>query len=318
MRRLTAAGAIIVAIPLLVGAALTSSSTAASAGVGAGPRPGGADQHHRFVDHHGLVLRSELVYLIYWGNAWTQPGAIAPTADQVTGAVRTMLASSYLTGLAQYRGIAHAQVRGSRVVASSEPPAGFSDGKVERFVRHQISAGTIPAPDAEDQTLYGVVMPPGVQAGDDEDWSGEHNTHGRHGHGVHYAWFTNPGTIDGLTVIMSHEIVEAATDPEGSGFLGVDGTCSQDGWCEIADICGNTGVVDGVMVESYWSDAAGKCVVPVRPTYRGSASQTVKPMTRPAPGRGPTPPDARLPVTDATRRSSGPRVASPNRWRRRG
>lgn len=316
MCRSIAARTIILAISLLVGAASTSSSSAANAGAGVGPRSGVVDQHHRFVDHHGLVLRAAQVYLIYWGNAWTQPGAVAPTADQVTGAVRTMLASSYLTDLAQYRGIGPVQVRGSRVVASSEPPAGFSDGKVDRFVRHQISAGTIPAPDAEDQTLYGVVMPPGVKAGD-ADWSGEHNTHGRHGHGIHYAWFMNPGTIEGITAIISHEIVEAATDPEGSGFLGVDGTCSQDGWCEIADICGDTGVVDGVMVESYWSDAAGKCVVPVTPPNRGSASSTLKPLTRPAPGRRPAPPGARPPVTDATRRPSGPRVASPNHRRRR-
>ena len=61
---------------------------------------------------------------------------------------------------------------------------------------------------------------------------------------------------------MSHEIVEAATDPEGTGFLGVHGTCDGKGWCEIADICTSTGVVDDVAVRSYWSNQAGECIVP--------------------------------------------------------
>jgi hypothetical protein len=263
MRRLAAAAASATATALLIGASLTSSSSAA--GVDAGiERSGGADQYRKFVDHHGLVLRAELVYLIYWGKAWTQKDPFVPTAEQVTGAVRTMLASTYMTALAQYRAIGRGRLRGSTLLASSEPPTGFGDDDVDRFVRDQISIGTIPGPDTEDQTLYAVVMPPGVKP-EYEAWDGEHNTHGGHGHGIHYAWFASPGALDGLTAIMSHEIVETATDPEGSGFLGVRGTCSQEGWCEVADICGTTGVIDGVTVSSYWSDEARECVVPTTP-----------------------------------------------------
>jgi hypothetical protein len=37
-----------------------------------------------------------------------------------------------------------------------------------------------------------------------------------------------------VTRIMSHELVESATDPEGGAVLGVARTCRQSRWCEIA------------------------------------------------------------------------------------
>ena len=57
-------------------------------------------------------------------------------------------------------------------------------------------------------------------------------------------------------------MVESCTDPEGTAILGVAGTCSQSGWCEIGDVCSSTGVVDGVKVQSYWSQKDKACIVP--------------------------------------------------------
>jgi hypothetical protein len=269
MRRSIAAVAIAIAVTLSDGAALTGrSSGAARHGLDVGGQTsGGRDQHRKFVDRHGLVLSRELLYLIYWGSAWTYLST-TPTSDQVTSAVRTMLAGSYLAGLAQYRGVGGGEVRGSTVLASSEPPDGFTDDDVARFVRDQLAAGTIAGPNSDNQTVYGVVMPPGVKPDHAE---GEHNTFRGHGQTIHYAWFANAGSLHTLTGIMSHEIVEAATDPEGNGFIGVDGTCSQEGWCEIADVCSSAGVVDGVAVRSYWSDEAGKCIIPTASVHPRSA-----------------------------------------------
>ena len=269
MRRSLAAVATAIAVAVSAGAALTGrSSGAAQHGLdNGGQTSGGRDQHRKFVDRHGLVLSRELLYLIYWGSAWTYLST-TPTADQVTSAVRTMLAGTYLTGLAQYRGVGGGEVRASTVLASSEPPDGFTDDDVAQFVRDQLAAGTIAGPDADNQTVYGVVMPPGVKPDHAE---GEHNTFRGHGQTIHYAWFANAGSLHTLTGIMSHEIVEAATDPDGDGFVGVDGTCSQEGWCEIADVCSSAGVVDGVAVRSYWSDQAGKCIIATASVHPKSA-----------------------------------------------
>ncbi len=229
---------------------------------------------------HGLVLKTAQVYLLYWGTAWLPQAAPTPTADQVTTAVRTMMASVYLTGLAQYRGIGRGVVRGSAVLTSSDPPAGFTDEQVGRFVDDQLAAGTIPGPDADNQTLYGVVMPAGVKPGS-ADWDGEHNYYERSGQRIHYAWFANSGDLSGITQIVSHEVVEAATDPEGGGFRGIKGVCSGSGWCEIADVCGSTSVLDGITVQSYWSNQAGACIVPVASSELvGSSPDEATPVTR--------------------------------------
>src|SRR5215475_10176542 len=118
MRRSIAAVATAFAVAFSDGATLTgASSDAVRHGLGIGGQTsGGRGQNRTFVDRHGLVLSRELLYLIYWGRAWTQPGT-TPAADQVTSAVRTIFASVYMFGLAQYRGVGRGEVRASKVLA---------------------------------------------------------------------------------------------------------------------------------------------------------------------------------------------------------
>lgn len=226
------------------------------------PPGGGAGGADKFVDNGGTVIQVVQLYLIYWGNAWT--GSPTPSAAQITGACQTMLASSYMPGLAQYRGIGRGFVRGSATITSSNPPNGFTDSNVSNFIDGQITAGTIPGPDVDNQTLYCVVMPQGVNASN-TSFIGEHTFYTRSGKRIHFAWITNSGKLNDITTIISHEVVESVTDPEGSAFLGVAGTCSQGGWCEIGDVCSSRSILDGVTVQSYWSNQAAGCVVPAWP-----------------------------------------------------
>jgi hypothetical protein len=109
--------------------------------------------------------------------------------------------------------------------------------------------------------VYGVVMPTGITP--EGTRRAEHSYSPRYGQRIHYAWFTNVGDLDGITELVAHELVESATDPEGSGILGVKGTCHESGWCEIADVCESTyATVDGVMVNAYWSNQRNHCIVP--------------------------------------------------------
>jgi hypothetical protein len=222
---------------------------------------GGAD---KFVDNGGQVLQVMQLYLVYWGSAWAATPAPTPASGQITSACQTMMASSYMTGLAQYSGIGRGFVRGSAVITSSNPPNGFTDTQVATFIDNQITAGTVPGPDVDNQTLYCVVMPTGVNASN-ASFIGEHTYYTRSGQRIHFAWITNSGNLNSVTRIVSHEVVESATDPEGSAFLGVAGTCNQGGWCEIGDVCSSTGVLDGVTVQSFWSNQAGQCTVPAWP-----------------------------------------------------
>ena len=94
-------------------------------------------------------------------------------------------------------------------------------------------------------------------------WAGEHHSYTRSGQKIHYAWFTNAGDLGSITAIISHELVESATDPDGSGFLGINRTCHGPGWCEIADICESTWAsIDGITVHKYWSNQDNACIAP--------------------------------------------------------
>jgi hypothetical protein len=222
----------------------------------------------KFSDNGGAVIQIPRVILLYWGSAWTATPAPVPTSAAITNAVRAMLASAYMTGLAEYRQIGRGHLVASAVHTATNPPTSFTDQNVADFVAARIADGTVPGLDQFNQNLYVVVMPTGVGSSGGS-FIGEHTyyTDGA-GKRVRFAWITNNGTLTSLTSIISHEIVEAATDPEGSAILGVTGTCSQGGWCEIADICSTTAIRNGVTVQSFWSDQASSCVIPDWPRRR--------------------------------------------------
>jgi hypothetical protein len=74
----------------------------------------------------------------------------------------------------------------------------------------------------------------------------------------HWAWILSP-----LSIRASHEIIEACTDPEYSGWL------QPENGNEVADICENGedfGIesVDGVSAAVYWSNVDDTCIVPHR------------------------------------------------------
>ena len=222
----------------------------------------------RFVDHGGRVLSAAHVYLIYWGRYWAPDRVASPTPDQITHALRTVLAGSYLSALTQYRNIGPAVIGGSHVITTTDPPSRFTDEDIEAFLNTLFDAEVLPAPD--DQAIYVVTIPPGIYTGEGDDLAGEHNYYQRDGHKIHYAWTTDSDALEGATQTTTHEIVETLTDPEGTAILGTPGTCDGERWCEIADICSDAAKLNGVMVAPYWSNIAGRCVIPAPLALRSS------------------------------------------------
>jgi len=241
-----------------------STAVAASVIVEAPP----ASASIRFVDHGGRVLSAAHVYLIYWGRYWAPDRVASPTPDQITHALRTVLAGSYLSALTQYRNIGPAVIGGSHVITTTDPPSRFTDEDIEAFLNTLFDAEVLPAPD--DQAIYVVTIPPGIYTGEGDDLVGEHNYYRRDGHRIHYAWTTDSEVLEGATQTTTHEIVETVTDPEGTAILGTPGTCDGERWCEIADVCGDPSKLNGVMVAPYWSNIAGHCVTPAPLALRSS------------------------------------------------
>lgn len=233
---------------------------------GATPAPEGAT----FSYGGGLLLQNAHLYLIYWGAPWAT--STSPSASEVTAAVRTILASHYMDRLAQYRGIGPATVTGQLVVSASDPPPAFADSDIAGLIFELIEAATIPEPADDPLLIYFVFLPAGVHSvragviGEHSyftylDLDGAPAGSGFPVANAHYGWVGNDGTLDGVTTVFSHELVESTTDPEGDGITGVAGTGQEGGWCEIGDVCSRTERLDGVRVQSYWSERDGTCIV---------------------------------------------------------
>src|SRR5207237_4750749 len=116
----------------------------------------------------------------------------------------------------------------SVLALDSEAPPGFADADVVRLLKSLLEARRLPEPDDDPQLLCCVMMPPGI-AHQNPNVIGEHS-YFRYwdldlspidldlGVACRYAWVTNDGTLDGITTVLSHELAEAATDPEGTGI----------------------------------------------------------------------------------------------------
>src|SRR5579872_938234 len=115
----------------------TQSGTVAKAGAGG---PGGGATN--FQDNGGAIIQIAKVRLIFWGAAWgTNP---TPSADQIIGAMQSVFAGSYMTGLVQYRQIGRAYLAGTTVYTASDPPNPFGNNDVSSFIQARINDGTIP------------------------------------------------------------------------------------------------------------------------------------------------------------------------------
>ncbi len=222
------------------------------------------------VDGGGQVLTSASVQLIFWGSDWVT--ATSPSSGDVTTAVTKILSSTYMSSLSQYRGVGSGVLLGGFTSATpvggspADPPNPFSNVDVSGLISDLIDAGLVAGPDTS-QILYMVIMPPGVGFINSND-IGEHSVAQLSGVNMHFGWVTNDGTLEHVTTVFSHELVEACTDPEGDAIqLNAPGFCSPNptSWCEIADVCTSNGVLNGapdVRVQSYWSANDGKCIAP--------------------------------------------------------
>jgi hypothetical protein len=150
------------------------------------------------------------------------------------------------------------------VITTTDPRSHFTNRDIESFLDALFDAGVLPGPD--EQALYVVTVPPGIDSSEVDKLHGEHSYYRRDGYRVHYAWIADSQILEGATQTTTHEIVEALTDPEGTAILGTPGTCDGERWCEIADICSDAAKLHGILVAPYWSNIAGRCVIPAPPT----------------------------------------------------
>jgi hypothetical protein len=201
----------------------------------------------------GPLIQNVEVTTIYWGSAWQND----PIRAQLDAFFDFIVTSSLIDQLAEYDvpgfAIGHGKHVASLIVAQ-DPPATIDDTAVVAFIQQQIASGAVPAQDAN--SLYFVFTPSGATvtlqgSASCQQFCGYHDSHDG---SLLYAvvpYGDCPGcefagtVFDSMTVIASHELCEAITDPiPGSGWYDdVNG--------EIGDICeGSNKVINTVAVRA--------------------------------------------------------------------
>jgi hypothetical protein len=138
-------------------------------------------------------------------------------------------------------------------------------------------------------------MPPGVTSNTSPNFVGEHSFFSFNNTNVHYAWVTNDGALNNFNSvprIFSHELVEACSDPEGTAIQ--ISPANPTSWNEIGDACNSTAFLDGVLVQSYWSQIDRACIIPTGPRWKDvvdvttiTGQRVASPLTSWQPPNGP-------------------------------
>ncbi len=230
---------------------------------------------------------------------------------------RAILQSGYFDWLAEYSATNYKIGRGTFVVSFEDTNANPTTVKQvdpETYLKGLLAAGKLPAPD--DDTMYMLYFPSGIDPADDSgpscisngDYCAYHSSYqAAGGQMIRYGVIPDleagactqgcgPPGFASFTDVSSHELVEAVTDPDGSGWYdtGAPDTSSKN--CgEIGDICAvggaqETGTIGGFIVQKQWSNKNNTCIATdpnaaLELPIGGSATTTV---TAPLPPTGST------------------------------
>lgn len=232
-------------------------------------------------DAGGKKLRNARVNLIFWGDAWNNNPS--PDLATIVNDAASILTGPYLTGLVQYG--CNGAFLGAvlQTTQGENPPVNYTMDDVNNFVISVINGGGLPEPDEEvTDNLHMVFMPPGTNP--PPGLGGEHSyaSYTDYDFPFDLDWedkshtaFVAFGSRNEMSAIFSHELAEALTDPEGDGIQ--INPRNDSSWNEISDVCQDcTGNLNGVTVESYWSNNDQACIIPVNVTFEMEITCIIK------------------------------------------
>jgi hypothetical protein len=199
------------------------------------------------------------LYTIFWGSYWATSDGQTQQAE-IENSLNTMFYfNPTLSGLHQYGVRFPAGVPGAGTVEVndfSDPPDGFSKRQIENVVSNATENLGLPEEDDfSNGGFYLVFTPPNISSSD----PGAAGFHTRMTHydfpfdfdTWHYAWIGNFNS-DTITDIISHEVMEAMTDPNDDGILATVGGDNEICDGEAQDYAA---LVGGYEITSFWSAA---------------------------------------------------------------
>jgi hypothetical protein len=204
------------------------------------------------------------VELLFWGSQWQSNPK--PTIALVKSACAQIIEGSYLLGLGQY-GVAPGRLVGSSIVTNFPPPNPVFDGNVQLLLANLAFQGLLNL-----QNLNMVVVPANIPTNNPAKFTGLHSVLGTPIGDLYYGWITHNGTLPSLTQIFSHELAEACTD-RGGGGIQVNPR-NPTNWNEICDVCCSNAPLNGLLVNSYWSQQSKACILPIPYTATAKSQLT--------------------------------------------
>lgn len=201
----------------------------------------------------GPVIPNARVQAIFWGTEWLVPAQQQAASDLITQ-LEQLFAGPYMRGLSQY-GVSPATVLSAPVFdTTTVPPPIISTTVIGQYLQTAIGTHGILDFRNDDQLLYLVVTL--NRSWNTPNVGGFHAWNQLGGRTFHWGWISVPSSG-----FASHEIIEACTDPEATGWL------QPENGIEVGDICedsGNIQTTDGVDAAIYWSNVDGSCILPHR------------------------------------------------------
>jgi hypothetical protein len=222
----------------------------------------------KLIYNGGPLIKNVKVFTIFWGKDWNSNASFTALKGKLNQFFTDILVSPLLDQLAEYSRpgmpIGHGSLIGTKTITASAPKSSVKDSHIQTTLLKWISAGTVPAWDAN--TLYFIYIDKGIKvtmggSASCSSFCGYHNDiKGK----TYYAVMPFPGcagclggnsVFDALTGTSSHELSEAITDP-------VPAT----GWYdnangEIGDICAwKFKKIGAYNIQLEWSNKAKACI----------------------------------------------------------
>jgi hypothetical protein len=243
----------------------------------------------------GPMLRNVSVETVYYGDAWQSMPGLAQQARTLDQFVRDITNSTYMDMLSEY-GVGRGSFRRHDDIGLAQPGGDamtITDQSIRDMLDQNIADPNSPMTYPDANTLYVVFTAPNVAV----DYAVNNNFVGYHSsftdsrnEVVSYAVIPYPDApsdvynIDAFTPVLSHELAESVTDPT-TPQAWFDTTVT-DGEGEIGDLAeGNTGRLDGYLVQAEWSAVQQSAVLPYDATLvdgQAEVSLASEPVAMPA------------------------------------
>jgi hypothetical protein len=231
-------------------------------------------------------MQHPTVNLVFSGSYWNT-AAGQQDENTLVSAAQSLLSGPYLSGLTQYGSDGTANFgqfwTDPAIVPNATGANGPSQGDVQSFLQNSIGPGAAPGfYDWQHAPIYVVVSDP-ASSGLGNGWNAQ-GTYGLFGlipENMHMIWVstttpysTGPVSKDAFTNVLSHELAETISDPDGNGIRIIASPLlppwlkggNQGPTDQIADNEPDQGRylyrVNGDLVQAYWSNQDQAFIVP--------------------------------------------------------